>query len=331
MIFCWMTPHNELFKLRLHGDCPLSILCFPSRSEKRWQPWPLICWHISITPLKPPNRIQRNLTESKITTSSTRFVFLYKSEKQDGHPGIWLAETFSNNPLNSLNETQQNLTGSKISTNFTKFVFFEPIRKTRRPPRPLIGWGIFVFLKITERNSRKLYRKQDLEVLYKVCVFRADQKKVAALANPSKRWHNVLKCMICDPLYLLFTCKTQKNWCTVTTAPTIENHGGHSWTPVNQRRDQAPGRSQSLLPGQPHPPWMPATQRKWIHGGPTLDVDRHYIGSVTATTYQEKGIITLESNPSRGTVLPAPHGKGNKCDKNVKHKRTDAPSLWHQQ
>ena len=42
----------------------------------------------------------------------------------------------------------------------------------------------------------------------------------------------------------------------------------------------------------------------------TLDVERHYIGSVTATTHQEKGIITLESNPSWGTVLPAPHGKG---------------------
>ena len=56
-------------------------------------------------------------------------------------------------------------------------------------------------------------------------------------------------------------------------------------------------------------------------------MDRHYIGSVTATTHQEKGIITLESNPSRGTVLPAPHGKGNKCDKNVKYKRTDANDL----
>ena len=56
--------------------------------------------------------------------------------------------------------------------------------------------------------------------------------------------------------------------------------------------------------------------------GPTL-------GSVTATTHQEKGMITLESNPSRGTVLPAPHGKGNKCDKNVKYKETDALSLWH--
>ena len=55
---------------------------------------------------------------------------------------------------------------------------------------------------------------------------------------------------------------------------------------------------------------MPATQRKCIYGGLTLDVDRHYIRSGTATTHQEKGIITLESNPSRGTVLPAPQGHG---------------------
>ena len=52
-----------------------------------------------------------------------------------------------------------------------------------------------------------------------------------------------------------------------------------------------------------------------VYGGLTLDVERHYIGSVTATTHQEKGILSLESNPSRGTVLPAPHGKGNKWTK----------------
>ena len=44
-----------------------------------------------------------------------------------------------------------------------------------------------------------------------------------------------------------------------------------------------------------------------------------------------KGIIALESNPSRGTVLPVPQVKGNKCAKNVKYERTDALSLWHQQ
>ena len=57
---------------------------------------------------------------------------------------------------------------------------------------------------------------------------------------------------------------------------------------------------------------------------------KHYIGYATATTHQEKGIIILESNPSRGTVLPAPRGKGNNCDKNVKYKRNDALSLLHQ-
>ena len=42
------------------------------------------------------------------------------------------------------------------------------------------------------------------------------------------------------------------------------------------------------------------TTKGIIYGGVTLDVDRHYIGSVTATAHQEKGIITLESNPQRG-------------------------------
>ena len=91
-------------------------------------------------------------------------------------------------------------------------------------------------------------------------------------------------------------------------------------------------REESASPAWLAAPAMNALDTtKDIYGGLTLDVDRHYIGSVTATTHQEKGIITLESNPSRGTVLQAPHGKGNKCDKNVKYKRTDALSLWYKQ
>ena len=71
--------------------------------------------------------------------------FSGRSEKQDGRPGLWLAETFSTSPLKPLNGIQQNLTGSKISTSSTKFVFFAPIGKTRWPPWPLIGWDIFDF------------------------------------------------------------------------------------------------------------------------------------------------------------------------------------------
>ena len=53
-----------------------------------------------------------------------------------------------------------------------------PIGKTRWLPRPLIGWDILDFPSETnERNSTKLDRKQDLNVLYQVCVFRAYRKK----------------------------------------------------------------------------------------------------------------------------------------------------------
>ena len=41
-------------------------------------------------------------------------------------------------------------------------------------------------------------------------------------------------------------CKIQKNWCTVTVAPTIEHHDGHSRTPANQRWDQVPRRSRNF-------------------------------------------------------------------------------------
>ena len=64
-------------------------------------------------------------------------------------------------------------------------MFFGPIRKTRWPPWPLIGWDIFNSSSETaERNSMKFDMKQDLNVIYQVCVFRTDRKnKMAALAS----------------------------------------------------------------------------------------------------------------------------------------------------
>ena len=75
----------------------------------------------------------------------------------------------------------------------TKFAFFGPIRKTRWLPWPLIGWDIFDFSETTKRKSIKLDRKQDLNVLYHVCVFRADRKnKMAALASDWLRYFLLL-------------------------------------------------------------------------------------------------------------------------------------------
>ena len=50
--------------------------------------------------------------------------FSGRSEKQDGRPGLWLAETFSTSPLKPLNGIHRNMTGSKISTSTTKFCIF---------------------------------------------------------------------------------------------------------------------------------------------------------------------------------------------------------------
>ena len=132
--------------------------------------------------------------EARPQRSLPSLCFSGRSEKQDGRPGLWFAETFSTSSLKPLNGIQRNLTGSKISMSSTKFVFFGPIGKTRLPPWPLIGWDIFNFFSETaDRNSTKLDRKQDLNVLYQVCVFRADRKnKMAALASDWLRHFRLL-------------------------------------------------------------------------------------------------------------------------------------------
>ena len=185
------TEFNETWQ-EARSQRPLPSLCFSGRSKKQdGRPGLWLAETFSTSPLKPLNGIQRNLTGSKISTPSTKFVFFGpigkqdgrlasdwlrhfwlllwnhwtkfnetwqearskrplpslcfwgRSEKQDGRPGLWLAETFSTCPLKPLNRIQRNLIGSKISTPSTKFVFFGPIEKTRWPPWPLIGWDIF--------------------------------------------------------------------------------------------------------------------------------------------------------------------------------------------
>ena len=71
--------------------------------------------------------------------------FSGRSEKQDGRPGLWFAETFSTSSLKRSNGIQRNMIGSKISTSSTKFVFFGPIGKTRWPSWPLIVLENFHF------------------------------------------------------------------------------------------------------------------------------------------------------------------------------------------
>ena len=218
------TEFNETWQ-EARYQRPLLSLCFSGRSEKQNEcPGLWFAETFLTSPLKLLNGIQRNLTGSKMSTSSTKFVFfglirktkwasdwlrhfrliLWNcrtefnetwqearsqrplpslcfsgwSEKQNGRPGLWLAETFSTSPLKLLNGIQRNLTGSKIPTSSSKFVFFRPIEKTRWPPWPLICWDILDFSSETaEWNSTKLDGKQDINILHQVCVFRAYRKQ----------------------------------------------------------------------------------------------------------------------------------------------------------
>ena len=48
--------------------------------------------------------------------------FSGRSKKQDGRPGLWLADTFSASSMKLLNRIQWNLTGSKICMSSTKLI-----------------------------------------------------------------------------------------------------------------------------------------------------------------------------------------------------------------
>ena len=134
LLFSALEPKAEVH----YCDHPLYVV-LPSSVVR-----PSLSFSFSTSSLKPLNGIQRNFTGSKISTSSTKFVFSGRSEKQDGRPVLWLAETCSTSgyPLNPLNGIQRNLTESKILTSSTKFVLFGPIEKTRWRPWPLIGGDI---------------------------------------------------------------------------------------------------------------------------------------------------------------------------------------------
>ena len=90
-----------------HFDHALSVVNF-SHFRLLWNDW---------------TEFNETWQEKRCQRPLPSLCFLGRSEKQDGHPGLWLAETFSTSPLKPLSVIQQNLTGSKISTSSTMLVF----------------------------------------------------------------------------------------------------------------------------------------------------------------------------------------------------------------
>ena len=77
------------------------------------------------------NGLERNLTGSKYSSSSPKFVFSGRSKIKMAALDLWLAEPFSTLSLQTLSWIVWNLTGSKYSASSTKFVLFEPIGRQR--------------------------------------------------------------------------------------------------------------------------------------------------------------------------------------------------------
>ena len=136
------------------------------------------------------------LDRKQISTSSTKFVFFGAIRETRWPPcpliGWDIFDFLLWNYWTELNETWQELRSQRP---FTKFVFFQADpKKTRWPPWPMICRDILEFFsEIAKQNSMKLDKKQDLNVLYQVCVFRGDQRnKMAALASDWLRHFRLL-------------------------------------------------------------------------------------------------------------------------------------------
>ena len=154
-------------------------------AKTRWPPWPLIGWDIFDFSSETAEQNSTKLDREQDLNALYQ-VCVYRADRKNKMAALasdWLRHfgLLLWNRWTEFNETWQE---ARSQRPLPSFVFFGPIGKTRWPPWPLIGWDIFDFSSETaKRNSTKLDRKQDLNTLYQVCVFQADQKnKMAALA-----------------------------------------------------------------------------------------------------------------------------------------------------
>ena len=122
---CWIEFNKTWQEAR--SQHPLLGLRFSGWSEKQDSRPVLWLAETFVTSLmKPLKGIQRHLTESKFSMSSTKFVFFGLIQKAIWPPRPLIGWHILTFPLKPLNGIQRNLTKSKIVTCSTKFVFFGP-------------------------------------------------------------------------------------------------------------------------------------------------------------------------------------------------------------
>ena len=166
---------------------PTKFVFFGPIGKTRWPPWPLVGWDIFDFSFETAERNSTKLDMQQDLNVLYQVYVFRVEKKQDGSPGLWLAETFSTSPLKPLNRIQWNLTGSKRSTSFTKFVFFVLIQKKKEGALAsdwLKHFRLLLWNRWSEFKETWQEFNEDINILYQVCIFRADLKnKMAALAS----------------------------------------------------------------------------------------------------------------------------------------------------
>ena len=150
----------------------------------RWPHVPLICWDIFDFSSETAERPATKLDRMQDLNVLFQVCVFWADRKKDGHPGLWLTETFSTSPLKPLNVIQRNLTGSKISTFSTKFGFFGPIGKNKMAAlaSDLLRHFWLLWNRWTEFNET--WQEARSQCPLPVRVIRADRKyKMAARAS----------------------------------------------------------------------------------------------------------------------------------------------------
>ena len=161
------TEFNETWQ-EARSQRPLPSVCFRPIGKTRWPPLPLIGWDIFDFSSETIEHNSTKLDRKQDLNVLYQVCVFRANRKNKIHFRLLLW-----NRLTEFNETWQE---AWSQCPLPSLCFFRPIGKKRWPPWPLIGWDIFDFSSETaEGNPTKLDRKQDFNVLYQVCVFRADQ------------------------------------------------------------------------------------------------------------------------------------------------------------
>ena len=177
------TEFNETWQ-DARSQRPLPSLCFSADRRNKMAAlasnWLI---HLLFLPRNRWTEFNETWQKARSQRPLPSLCFLGYSEKQDGRPGLSLADTFSTSPLIPLNRIQQNWTGSKISTSSTKFVFYGLIGKKMAALASDLLRHFRILLWNCWMESNETLQEAKSQCPLPSCVFRADWKnKIAAPA-----------------------------------------------------------------------------------------------------------------------------------------------------